>query len=216
MRGGRGQGQSFHGQCARAYRATPEGATIRDVACRAYRLRSAQRRWPPPPRCRGRPMAGPRRGVRGGLLSWAMAGGRWPGPWAGGLWTGGLMDGRPVDRRPVDGPVDEARMAPAMPACRAAPAEPAPPRVAAPVPARASPGRIVPAVPPAAPDKLRGFDRRALGQRGRRRERAGAKRGLGGKGGNINPAAMARIRRACETWTCPPKGRLWTRRLNAG
>jgi hypothetical protein len=96
------------------------------------------------------------------------------------------VGGRPVvDRGPVnvDVPIDvDVAMVPAMPAGAAAPADPATPCVAAPVPARAPPGRIVPAVIPSAPDELRLFDGRAFDERGRRRERAGAYRGLNGKG----------------------------------
>src|SRR6185437_1899537 len=90
------------------------------------------------------------------------------------------MDGRAVVRRAR--PVVDGRAPPAVPAGRAAPAESAPPRKAALIPARAAPGGIVPAVPPASPDELRLFDRRALRERGGRRRRAEAERGLGGKG----------------------------------
>jgi hypothetical protein len=111
---------------------------------------------------------------------------------AGPVRTRPIIGGRAMDWRPVDGwamhgrsvdrPMAKARVAPAMPTGRAAPAEPASPRKAALVPARAAPRRIVPAVPPAAPNELRLFHRRAFGKRGWRRKRANAKRGLGGKG----------------------------------
>jgi hypothetical protein len=128
------------------------------------------------------------RTLRGPLVS---------GPFVSPAWA---MRGRPVvgrramgeRARPVNGrramvngrarTVDEARVAPAMPSGGAAPAESAPPRKAALIPARAAPGRIVPAVPPAAPDELRLFDWRAFGKRRRRRERADAQRCLGRKG----------------------------------
>src|SRR5579863_8941026 len=88
------------------------------------------------------------------------------------------VGGRPVDwgTRTVD------RVAPAVPSDGAAPAEPAPPGKAALIPARAAPGRTVPAVPPAAPDELRLFDRRAALERGGGCGRADAKRGLCWKG----------------------------------
>ena len=87
-----------------------------------------------------------------------------------------------MDRRPVNWrAVDDARMAPAMPAGGAAPAEATPPGKATLVPARAAPARGIPAIPSAAPEELRLFDRRGLRERGRRRERADAKLGVGGK-----------------------------------
>jgi hypothetical protein len=125
------------------------------------------------------------------------------------------MDGRPVDRRTRA--VDKTWVAPAMPTGRAAPAEPAPPCEAAPIPARAAPGRIVPAIPAAAPEKLRPFDGRNLRERSRRREGADAKRSLGGKSDlgdqschGERQSELAEHVRVLQT----PRSRLWTRGLN--
>jgi hypothetical protein len=71
-------------------------------------------------------------------------------------------------------PVDDARVTPAVPTGGAAPADPPPPGVAAPVPARSSPGGIVPAVVPASPNELRLLHGRILDKRSGRGERANA------------------------------------------
>ena len=137
-------------------------------------------RWPrndrevsrsaPPPRIRSTALAAA--AIAAEAVRWGPVMGRRP-----------RVDGRAraVHRRSVDGrTMDEARMAPAMPAGGPAPSESATPRKAALVPAWAAPGRIVPAVPPAAPNELRLFDRRGLRERRWRRERADAQGGLGG------------------------------------
>jgi len=87
---------------------------------------------------------------------------------------------RAVDGRP--GPVTNHGTAPAMPTNGAAPAKPGPPCEAAPVPARALPPEIVPAISLATPEELHRFDRRALAKRIAHGEAADAKLSRGGKG----------------------------------
>ncbi len=90
---------------------------------------------------------------------------------------------RTVNRGPVDVDVAihvDVAVVPIMPAGGAPPADPATPRVAAPVPTRPAPSGIVPTIIAATPNELSLFDRRGFDERGRGRERASPNRGLGG------------------------------------
>jgi hypothetical protein len=118
----------------------------------------------------------------------------------------------------VDVAIDvDVAVVPATPAGGAAPAYSTRPRVAAPVPARASPGGAVPAVIPAAPDELRLLHRRAFGERSRRLECADADRRFRGKDelGDHPGSRSERQNEFAKHEHLLRVGRLWRSCLNA-